>query len=397
MLTYVHKQVVRCSMTTPTIATKNQKINIILISILLLFLFSCSDTKKTRTESYIAGFKTIQTVDKSRIYKPNTDTTDYLHHRPLDIDIWYPAISDKNSPILFRDLLGLLEKRANYYTASNVGTGLTKQVAQSFSEGFKCSDSSSVLNFKTSTFQNATAVNTKFPVVVYLSSFNSMCYENFALFEDLAKKGYVVVSISSIGRYPGDMTMKNGDMLQQVFDAISSLNYLKDDPNIDFSKVGIVGYSWGGLSGAILASKIANVACLISFDGSEFHHYGQAAEEDNDFEGIRNSEDFKKLSLPMPYLRLESSPIAKSNKKDSVYNFSEKLSGNKIILKVDSTEHQDFSCLPVVVRASGNCKNNQFFNTITKLTINFLDEHLKKSNTFSKTLEQEMNNTVRQK
>jgi len=99
----------------------------------------------------------------------------------------------------------------------------------------------------------------------------------------------------------------------------------------------------------------------------------------------------------MPYLRLESSPIAKLNKRDLVYNFLEKLSGNKIILKVDSTEHQDFSCLPAVVRASGNCKNNQFFNTITKLTINFLDEHLKKSNSFSKTLEQEMNNTVRQK
>lgn len=370
---------------------------IILVLISLLFLLSCSDTKKDKTGTYIAGFKTIQTVDKSRIYKPDTDTTDYLHYRPLDIDIWYPAISKQDSALLFRDFLGLLEKRANYYTASIVGNGLTQQVAQSFSEGFKCSDSSKVLNFKTSSFQNAKSANAKFPVVVYLSSFNSMCYENFALFEVLARNGYVVVTISSIGSYPGDMTMKNGDMLQQVFDAVASLKYLKNNPNIDFSKVGILGYSWGGLAGAILANQVAKVACVISFEGSEFHHYGQAKQEDNDFEGIKNSEDFKKLSLSMPYLRLESSPVTRSNKKDSVYNFSEKLSGDKIILKVDSTDHQDFCCLPVVVRKSGNCRYNQSFNTITKLTVSFLDEHLKKSNTFSQTLEQEMNKTVKRK
>jgi pimeloyl-ACP methyl ester carboxylesterase len=370
---------------------------ITLVSITVLLFLSCSYPKKDKTEAYIAGFKTIQTVDKSRVYKPNTDTTDYLHYRPLDIDIWYPASSNGDSAILFRDLLGLLEKRANYYTASDAGNGLTQQVAQSFSEGFKCSDSSRVLNFKTRSFQNAKSVNAKFPVVVYLSSFNGMCFENFALFEDLAINGYVVVSISSIGRFPGDMTMKNEDMLQQVFDAISSLQYLKDNPNTDLSKVGIIGYSWGGLSGTVLASKLANVACLISFDGSEFHHYGQAIEEDNDFEGIKNSEEFKNLSLSIPYLRLESSPITKSNRKDSVYDFSEKLSSSKLILKVDSTEHQDFCCLPVIVRASGNCKNNQFFNTITKLTVSFLDEHLKKTNTFSQTLGQEMNKTVTQK
>ena len=95
-----------------------------------------------------------------------------------------------------------------------------------------------------------------------------MSYENFALFEALAKKGFVVVSISSIGRYPGDMTMKNEDLLEQVNDAIASLNTLKQSSNIDFSKIGIIGYSWGGLTGAILADKIPDISCLISFDGS---------------------------------------------------------------------------------------------------------------------------------
>jgi len=185
--------------------------------------------------------------------------------------------------------------------------------------------------------------------------------------------------------------------MEQVFDAVSSLKFLEGSPDIDFSKIGIIGYSWGGLSGTILASKIPNVVCLISFEGSEFHHYGQNKEEDADFDGIRNSDDFVKMSLAIPYLRLESSPNPRPPANDNVYNFSEKLTNEKLILKVDSTEHQDFCSIPFIVNESGNCKNTQTFKTITNLAIGFLDEHLKKSNSFAHALEQEMDKTVRQK
>ncbi len=371
----------------------------IFVSITLLFLLSCSDKKKSDTETYIAGFKTIQIKDTTRIYKPKTDTTDYLHFRPLDIDVWYPAsASTKDTTILFRNILGLLEKRANYYTASNAGNGMTQQLAQYFCDGLKCSDSTKVLNFKTQSFKNAKPAEDKFPLIIYLSAFNGMSYENFTLFEELAKKGFVVASISSIGRFPGDMTMKNEDLMEQVNDAIATLNNLKESSNIDFTKIGIMGYSWGGLSGSILASKIPNVACLISLDGSEFHHYGQAKEENTDFDGIRNSQDFKDMRLSVPYLRLESSPSTSIEKEDSVYNFTEKLSSDRQIFKIDSAQHEDFACLPQLVKQSGNCKPNQHFKIISKLTISFLEDHLKNGKTFTETVGQEISKkTVRKK
>ncbi|MEP7107337.1 MAG: alpha/beta fold hydrolase [Ferruginibacter sp.] len=370
--------------------------NILLLTI-LLFLFSCSETRK-QPGSYKAGFKIIQTIDKSRIYKPDTDTTDYLHYRPLDLDIWYPANSSATgSVLLFRDILGLLEKRANYYTASNAGNGLTQQIAQYFCDGVHCSDTTKLLNFKTKSLKDAAAAGTEFPLVIYLSSFNGMSYENFTLFEELAKEGFVVVSISSIGRFPGDMTMKKEDLQEQVNDAIASLNALKQISNIDFSKIGIVGYSWGALAAAILASKISNVACLVSLDGSEFHHYADAKEENTDFNDIKNSREFKNMHLSIPYLRLESSSLSETGKEDSVYNFSEKLSGEKFIFKIDSAQHEDFGCLPVVVRESANCKSNQCFNTISKLTKSFLEQNLKNVNSFSKTVLKEMNSTIRKK
>ena len=118
------------------------------------------------------------------------------------------------------------------------------------------------------------------------------------------------------------------------------------------------------------------MACLISFDGSEFHHYGRVGQEDKDFEVIAKSDEFKKLSITMPYLRLESSPVGYANK-DSIYNFSEKVLGQKQIFKIDSAEHEDFSCLPMIVRASGNCKNNGFYKSIEKRTSAFLGSYLK--------------------
>lgn len=367
----------------------------IILPIVLLFLLSCSDAKNDESKSYEAGFKTIRVVDKTRIYKPETDSTDYLHFRPIDIDVWYPAnISKKDTSLLFRDILGLLEKRANYYTASNAGNGITQQLAQYFCEGLKCSDSTKVLNFSTKSFRNATQTDRKFPLIIYLSAFNGMSYENFTLFEELAKKGFVVVSISSIGRYPGDMTMKNEDLMEQVKDAISSLNNLKENSNIDFTKIGIIGYSWGGLAGAILASKIPNVACLVSLDGSEFHHYRDSKDENKDFDGIRYSQDFKNMRLSLPYLRLESSPLDNTTKSDSIYNFSEKLSNNRQIFRIDSAQHEDFSSLPSAVKKSGNCKDNNRFQTVTKLTLSFLQEHLKNENSFSKAIEQDVNETI---
>jgi pimeloyl-ACP methyl ester carboxylesterase len=368
-----------------------------LISILLILISSCKQLHK-EAEIYRVGFRVSQTIDKSRTYKPDTDTTDYLHYRPLDIDFWYPAqTSNQDSIMVFGDILGLLEKRANYYTASDAGNGLTNHIAQYFCDGVKCSDSTRVLNFKTRSHRNALPIKKKFPLVVYLSSYNGMGYENLVLFEDLVRKGFAVVSINSIGRFPGDMTMKTEDLNEQVNDALAALKYLERNENIDFSKIGIIGYSWGGLSASLLATKIPNATCIVSLDGSEFHQYGKAKEENEDFERIRNSSDFASMSLSIPYLRLERSSLIESDKIDSVYDFSEKLFKDMLILMVDSAEHEDFSCLPNVVNISGQCKNSHLYSTISKLTISFLEENIKNSKSFTQILKQELNASVREK
>lgn len=352
--------------------------------ILLTVFLSCSDEDNKKSESFIAGFQTIRIVDQSRIFKPGTDTTDNLHFRPIDIDVWYPSIQTVDSPLLIRDLLGLLEIRANDYSASTIGNGVTAQLAQFFSETFKCADSTSVLKTKTNSFIHATAATGKFPLIVYMAAFDGMSYENYVLFEELAKKGFVVVSISSVGRFPGNMTTKKEDLMEQVNDALAALNKLKENSTIDFNRIGIVGYSWGGLAGAILASKTPTVKCLISLEGSEFHHYGN---EDGDFEVIKNSEDFRNIKLSIPYLRFESAPDPEPGKKDSVYDFSRLHTSNAQIFTIDSMQHVDFDCFSRVVRESGKCDVYKPYNTMLDMTVSFLAENIENRPKFSTTVE----------
>lgn len=372
--------------------------NKILFSITVLGLTACTSQQQKKAESLKPGFHSIHLVDSARNYKPGAGSTDYLFYRPVDLDLWYPAINkEEDTSIVFRQILGLLDQRANYYTASTAGIGLSQQIAKLFCDGFKCSDSSQLLNFRTETFNNAKPANGKFPLVIYMAAYNGMSYENFTLFENLARKGFVVVSISSIGRYPGDMTTKTEDLMEQVNDAIVAIKQLANYQGIDFTKIGLVGYSWGGLASAALAGKIPNISCIVSLDGSEFHHYGVAKEENADFDTLRNNEAFRNLHLNIPYLRLESAPVPTNDHEDSVYNFREKLSGPAQIFTVNGAAHEDFGCLSKVVRLAGKCEATDIYETIATVTTAFLDEQLKQSHEFSRIIEADNNKTISKK
>ncbi|RFS17376.1 S9 family peptidase [Emticicia sp. C21] len=362
-----------------------------ILFILSISLFSCNHSKSEEKQLYKVGFKTIHITDKTRKYKHGVDSSNALYYRPIDIDIWYPAKDSlSGSLIRFGDYLNLFEQRANFYTASTHADGLAMKFAKMLSEGFQCSDSISLLNLPTQTYKNAKAIEKNFPVIVYMASYNGMGYENYLLFETLVRKGFIVVGVNSIGRFPGDMTMKKEDAMEQVNDALASVKYLETYSNIKFNNIAVMGYSWGGLTGALVAGKIPNVKCIVSLEGSEVHHYGYAKEEDADFDSILHSLDFQKMSLKNPYLRFESSPINQKPSKDSVSNFLEKVSEDYLILKVDSAEHSDFSAYPSSVKSSGNCKNSQLYETITKLTSAYLEEHLQGNKFFGNVLESEL-------
>ena len=186
----------------------------------LLFIvsitFSYCFGQRTKTAPFQAGFKTLHLVDSSRVYKPNTLKTDSLHYRPLDLDIWYPAQEISSSRLLFGDLFGLLEERAGRYQDNGDYTGITEELAMFFVAelGLEAESGSTLLNVKTHSYENAQPAKGSLPLIIYMAGFNGMGFENFKVLEKLAQEGYVVVSIWSMGRYPGNMTNHKMDMLE---------------------------------------------------------------------------------------------------------------------------------------------------------------------------------------
>ena len=350
----------------------------------LLILAGCGSENGSRQESsgktpsYQVGYRVMSFVDSSRTYRPNVEQSDPLYFRPIDVDLWYPAHPDASDTTLrFGYFLNLLQERANFYSAPQQFDSLPITIGRSFCDAFACSQPDLLLQHPTATFDQAKPSPKKFPLILYLSSFGSMGYENYILFESLARKGYIVASVNSIGRYPGDMTMKNADLIQQVMDAGKILNRLKQESGIDTTRIGLLGYSWGGMAAALLAMARKDIRAIVSLDGSEVHHYGYSKSEDLDFDYTVNAPEFKNATLSIPYLRLESNPEPWKANRDSTYNFLSKVSGEKNVIKIDSAGHQDFSSLPVVVRASGKCSLSEVYSIISSQTIRHFNRYLK--------------------
>lgn len=341
----------------------------------------CSLNALGQVRQLSAGFKIIKLSDSSRLYKPNSPPTDKLYYRPLDVDLWYPTetISTDTTASLF-DLIHLLEARARFYDDTKNFSGFTEEFLQYLCDNLNCPDYNMFKEIKTESFVNAKPAPGKFPLVIYFAGLNGMSYENYSLFESFAKKGFVVASISSIGRYPGNMSLEMEDLMEQINDGKFTKNYLTEN-NITFDKIALIGYSWGGLAATLWSMlEPSTVHAVVSLDGSErFHYYGD--EDDEKLNRIRFSKVFKPQAIRASYLYL-SSDFDLSNLPDSVYNITKFLTVDNKYLTIKNSSHEDFSCLGV----SFNKEKLPKHELIQKLTLNYVVDKLTNVKSFEQSI-----------
>jgi hypothetical protein len=290
-----------------------------------------------------AGYRNIVLTDSSRHYKPGAQPGDRLYYRPVEIDCWYPAAPSEAKSIRYGTFLQLFQKRANGFQDDTVYSGLAREIAGYLCAGLGIPDTASLTGFATQSYEDASPIRRRFPLIVYMCSYNGMCYENTRLFEILARRGYIVASITSVGRYPGNMTTDPADLREQVADALFGINMLRKGGIIDTGRIGLIGYSWGG-PGALLLAESPSVAAVLSLDGSELHYYGQSGGEDSNFNLLRPS----LLPSAKPYFAyayLESDGKQSEGPADSIYNILPVFQGPKKYIRFPKAAHEDFSCL----------------------------------------------------
>jgi hypothetical protein len=343
----------------------------------LILLASC--TVFGQEHSFKVGFKILEAYDSNRLYKPGSEISDSLHFRPVEIDLWYPAeVASSDSPASFAYFLDLLETRSNFYDDTSTYGGLGEELVQYLTGGLNCSDSNRLKSIKTESYLNAKPIQKKFPLVLYLTGFNGMSYENYLLFEALVRKGFIVGSVSSIGRYPGHMTMEKEDLLEQVEDAQFALNYLAES-NYATEDVGLLAYSWGGLAATVMTmEETQRFKAVVSLDGSEQFLYADD-DENEKLSRIRESDFFNPTKIQSPFLYLDNDITEDDHSPDSIYNLVDFVKGEKCYLKIDQSTHEDFSSLSVLCDTTSR---EMKYYLVQELALNFLQDKLQNSNEF---------------
>jgi CarboxypepD_reg-like domain/X-Pro dipeptidyl-peptidase (S15 family) len=356
---------------------------------LLCLFFICEYTlaqcQNAEPALYQVGYENVFMTDSSRIYKPGTHKEDRLHYRPLEIDLWYPAtLTNPGPPIEYGQLLGLLQERSNRFQDDTVFADITTDLVASLCAGLNITDTAGLTHLKTVSHENAIPIGQPFPLIIYLCSYNGMSFENIHLLENLASHGYIVASITSVGRYPGNMTTDPADLLEQVKDGLFVIDRLKKNEIVDPKKIGLIGYSWGGLAALLVSMNATDPTPVLSLDGSEMHYYGESSEEDRDFDRVRTAPFFNTGRMHSTYSYLESGDKQADRQVDSIFNIFPFLPAQKRYIRFPGTQHEDFSSLPMLSAQLIAGLQQTALSRFDKFAQYYFDAHLKgQTNTMS--------------
>lgn len=341
-------------------------------------------------QTYHVGFQTLKLKDSSRIYKPGTPAEDPLHYRPVELDIWYPSMGKVGKPMTFGDLFRFLEERAVLYQDEESYDGITEELAQFYvAELGIGTDGQKLLGITTKSYSDLTpldsadSLNSGSPLILYLAGFNGMGFENYRVIEQLVQSGYMVASIWSVGRYPGNMTNQKEDMMEQVLDAEFALNYLKKNPfmQTDPDKIGVLGCSWGGMSTAALIRRNPEIQAFVSLDGTESHYFGEEDENDRFIQEIYDDNLLAPETRKASYLYFESGDKLNEFHPQKEYSYYKKLNSEKYYLRFTNSTHADFTCIPSILSASEN--SITIYSELQRATLAFFNMTLKDEDDFS--------------
>jgi pimeloyl-ACP methyl ester carboxylesterase len=342
-------------------------------------LFSQAPTTTNSPGIYQVGYQSLFATDSTRIYKPRTSKGQALHYRPLELDLWYPAAAiQTDRPMEFGQFIDLLQTRSNRFQNDTIYQTMTADVVQYLCANLQLADTAQLIHLLTGSYPNAVAVKKRFPLIVYMCSYNGISFENLKLFETLASHGYLVASITSVGRYPGNMSTSPADLMEQVFDGQFAMDLLASTAAVDTANMGVIGYSWGGLAALVLTMTRSDLKCLLSLDGSEMHYYGASSEEDKDFDQLRSAPVFQCDKVGSPYGYLESGYKQTDRKVDSIFNIIPGLAAPRQYLRFNRSTHEDFAYISSLARDSstGGLHSTQLYNRFCQLSLDFVNRYL---------------------
>jgi dienelactone hydrolase len=221
---------------------------------------------------HFVGFRTVFQYDYSRTYRrfdtlgaPVANTA-----RPIETLIWYPATAATGKAMVYSDYLDLIANEESFAPA----TAEQKRIAaESLRFGMNEADWNAIRAMPIHAARDATAERGRFPLIIYAPGLNGVAFSNSILCEMLASHGYVVVASPSIGQHSRALASTVAGAETEARDIQFLIASMHDDPQADFSHIGAVGQSWGGIANIFAAAQSSAIGALVCLDGSIRYYY----------------------------------------------------------------------------------------------------------------------------
>jgi pimeloyl-ACP methyl ester carboxylesterase len=132
------------------------------------------------------------------------------------------------------------------------------------------------------------------PIVIAYPGFGSSPFDNAVLYEFLACHGIIVVSLSHQGEHYLGPDLLPADMEAAVKDIEFLAKHVLKMPENPDRFVGLMGHSWGGLLGYLVAARNPDFEALVTFDGTwSAANYVPAALE------VTTEQELDSMSVPL--------------------------------------------------------------------------------------------------
>ncbi len=229
---------------------------------------------------HTVGFRTVDQYDHSRSISPFDDEgRPRVHWRPIQTSIWYPSNAGaKATRMRYREYLELRAAPLSFPATDLAGK---RAALQSLAQQFGPTDTARFgreVGAVMHAVRDASADGGKYPVIIYAPSFDAPSFENATLMEYLASFGYIVIASPSMGAH-GPQSGDAVGMESQARDMEFLLAFARTIPGADVRKVGLMGFSWGGLSDVLVAMRNSTVSAVVTLDGSIQYFYHRLFEK----------------------------------------------------------------------------------------------------------------------
>jgi tetratricopeptide (TPR) repeat protein len=320
------------------------------IVISAIFLYTAANNSSVLAVEkgpFQVGFSSYKIHDSSRTYLNGKDTIS----RPLLVHFWYPAPEKcEGQALTFRHYIDLIAERDDFSKSQADINNETYYYIKGYSDYAKQNfglDTSigvqQILDSPVSAKSGMPLPTTepRFPLIIYAPSNGKVSVQNHSLCEYLASHGFLILSVASAGPTSRNRENMPKSTIAQVMDMEHILNYVEDSLNIQYTGLGLFGFSSGGNAITIFQMRNKQVNAVLSMDGSqEYSYYMQ----------LYKMKEYDLEKATVPYLS-----IVNNFNDYSIYPFYASNTGTeKFIFRMNYLNHYGFisywrffeSCLP---------------------------------------------------